>query len=49
MSTIYFNTDIVQYEAKIELPNDFYERSNLSISDRISYLIDKVAVVSKML
>ena len=46
MSSIYFNTDVVQYEAKIKLPDDFYERSNLSISDRISDFIDKVADVS---
>ena len=44
-----FNPDVVQYEAKIELPDDFYERSNLSISDRISDLINKVADVSQML
>ena len=49
MSTIYFNTDVVQYEAKIELSDSFYERGNLSISDRISNFIDKVAVVSQML
>ena len=47
MSTIYFNPDVVQYEAKIELPDDFYERSNLSISDRISDLINKVVDVSQ--
>ena len=47
MFTIYFNPDVVQYEAKIELPDDFYERSNLSISDRISDLINKVADVSQ--
>ena len=49
MSTIYFNTDIVQYEAKIELPDDFYKISNLSISHRIFDFIDKVADVSQML
>ena len=49
MSTIYFNPDVVQYEAKIELPDDFYGRSNLSISDRISDLIDKVVDMSQML
>ena len=49
MSTIYFNPDVVQYEAEIELPDDFYERSNLSIPDRISDLIYKVIDVSQML
>ena len=49
MFTIYFNPDVVQYETKIELPDDFYERSNLSISDRISDLIDEVVDVSQML
>ena len=49
MSTIYFNPDVVQYEAKIELPDDFYKKSNLSISDRISDLIYKVVDVSQML
>ena len=48
MSTIYFNPDVVQYEAKIDLPDDFYERSNLSISDKISDLIDKVTDVSQI-
>ena len=49
MSTIYFNTDVVLYEAKIELSDSFYERGNLSISNRISNLIDKVADMSQML
>ena len=49
MSTIYLNPDVVQYEAKIELPDDFYKKSNLSISDRISDLIYKVVDVSQML
>ena len=38
----YCKLDIVQYEAKIQLSNDFYESSNQTLSEKVSDLVKMV-------
>ena len=38
----YCKLDIVQYEAKIQLSNDFYESSNQTLSEKVSDLVQMV-------